>query len=68
MLVKPKANGFIEADKPSKVTRKGIRIIDDMPTHRIIGHLMYKHRVGLLVSSNFALVGAIVWPKISFIF
>lgn len=67
MLVKPKTNGFIEAKKPSTVTREGIRVITEMPTYRIIWFVANRHRVGLLAMSNVALLGAIVWPKISWI-
>ena len=49
MLVKEK---YIDQPKLSKTTKSGICIIGEMPTYRIIGHLLKKHRVGLLATGN----------------
>jgi hypothetical protein len=37
-------------------TKQGINVITEMPTRRIVGHLTYKHRVGLL-----AFIGLVGW-------
>ncbi len=47
-----------------KPTREGIMVISAMPSHRIIGHLMYRHRVGLLLTANLAWVSWEVYSKV----
>lgn len=49
-LVKDKQ--YIDQPKLSKTDKSGICIISEMPTYRIIGHLLKKHRVGLLTGGN----------------
>lgn len=43
---------YEDSKKVSKTTKAGIRIIDHMPTRKIVGHLMKKHRVGLLAIAS----------------
>lgn len=55
-----KDNRYIDQPKLSKTDKSGICIISEMPTYRIIGHLLKKHRVGLLATSNLVLIGYVV--------
>lgn len=48
----------------NKPNKKGIQIIGDMPSHRILSHLAYRHRVGLLMTTVFSLVFYIAWDKV----
>lgn len=52
----------------SNPTKKGIKLIDDMPSHRILSHLAYRHRVGLLMTTVFSLVFYIAWDKVLNVF
>jgi hypothetical protein len=52
MLVKDKPKEYIDPPRLSKTTKSGICIIGEMPTYRIIGHLLKKHRVGLLAITS----------------
>lgn len=54
---------YIPAEKPSVVTKQGVRVISAMSTPRILGFVAMRHRVGLLFSSTFVLGGYIVYDK-----
>lgn len=47
-----KSDQYIPEAKVSKVTKSGIRVISEMSTIRILGHVAHKHRVGLLTGGN----------------
>ena len=51
-------------DQPQTTTTKKApakkQVLQDTGTARIIMHLVYRHRVGLLITSNIALIAALV--------
>lgn len=63
MLVKnqPKYEDPKEVSKP---TKSGIRVIDVMPTTRILLFVAHRHRVGLLTFNSLVLDGYIVYDKV----
>ena len=52
-----KNNEYIEAQAVSKPTKSGTMVISVMPSYRIIGFLLKRHRVGLLATGNLVLLG-----------
>lgn len=50
-------------NQPTTTTKKAPakkQVLQDTGTARIIMHLVYRHRVGLLITSNLALIAALV--------
>lgn len=52
-------------DQPTTTTQKNKQVkksttLKDTSTPRIIAHLVYRHRVGLLITSNIALIATLV--------
>lgn len=45
--------------------KQDLRVISEMSSHKILAFLMYRHRVGLLATSNMLLVGFVCWDKIA---
>lgn len=45
---------------PTKKQAKKSTALKDTSTPRIIAHLIYRHRVGLLIANNVALIGYFV--------
>lgn len=39
--------------------------LKDTSTGRIIAHLIYRHRVGLLITNNVALIGYLIYTAIN---
>lgn len=51
-------------ETPVRVTKqKDLRIISEMRTGRILWYVTVRHRVGLLMLGNVALVGYLTWDK-----
>jgi hypothetical protein len=61
-LVKKDAE-YIETPvrKPSK---EGIKVIDCMPTHRIIAYVAGRHKYGLSLTVNFLIIGCYTYDKL----
>lgn len=68
MTLQQKAMAYTPAVKLNNPTKKGIQIIGEMPTSRILAHIAYRHRVGLLMASTMALLSYIAWDKIISLF
>lgn len=47
-------------NQPTKKTVKKSGALKDTSTARIIAHLVYRHRVGLLITNNLVLIGYLI--------
>lgn len=59
-----KEQEYIDEPKLSKTTKKGIRVISEMSTSRIIWFVMNRHRVGLLALSTVLSFSYIAYDKV----
>jgi hypothetical protein len=59
-----KDNQYIEAKEVSKPTKSGTRVISAMSTTKILSFVAYRHRVGLLGLSSFAMLSYIAYDKV----
>ena len=48
----------------TKVSKSGVRVVDEMSTPRILNYLMFRHRVGLLGLSTFVLFSYTAYDKV----
>jgi hypothetical protein len=57
-------SAYIDTPMLSKTTKKGIRVISEMSTARIIWYVAGRHKYGLSLTINFAFIGFEVWDKL----
>lgn len=50
--------------QPTKKQAKKSGALKDTSTPRIIAHLIYRHRVGLLITNNIALIGFMIMQAV----
>lgn len=53
-----------ESTAVRKTNKTGLRVLDEMGTGRIIAHICYKHRVGLLALGNIGFIISISYDKL----
>jgi hypothetical protein len=55
-------------DQPQPTTTKKVSkksgALKDTSTPRIVAHLVYRHRVGLLITNNIALIGYLIMQAV----